>query len=334
MNMFGVSLIEIMKSKIFKAVIFFVFALLVSYIVFFSLPQKGGGTVRLVVPLKEEGNADYVVDFLYENGAIRNKTAFRIVLALNGLDNGIPPGAYVIESGLGAFAIASELKFADEKWIIIPEGLRKEEIGKILAESFGWSAEELAKWTNEYTTTKEDYFEGVYFPDTYLIPAIDSPEKIAERMISVFNQKIAPYSEEFAKENIKWTTVLKIASLVQREAASKSDMPLIAGIIWNRLLSNMKLDVDATLQYARGDKGNGWWARATKEDKQIDSPYNTYLYQGLPPNPIANPGIDAIEAALRPEKTKCFFYLHDESDQIHCAATYEGHLVNISKYLR
>ncbi|HZX01223.1 MAG TPA: endolytic transglycosylase MltG [Candidatus Paceibacterota bacterium] len=325
---------EFMSKKVLIAVIFVVFVFLGSYFLFFSSPQAKGGTVRLVIPLKEERSVDYAINSLYEVGAIKNKTTFRFALAFYGLSGKIRPGAYVMESGVNAFALASELKTRDEKWMVIPEGLRKEEIGEMFAESFSWSDEELEKWANEYTTVQNDYFEGVYFPDTYLMPVDDSPEKVAERMINRFNEKFAPYAEGFAKENIKWTTGLKIASLVQREAAGKNDMPLIAGILWNRLLSNMKLEVDATLQYARGDAGNGWWARVTKDDKKLDSPYNTYMYEGLPPYPIANPGIDAIEAVLYPEKTKCFFYLHDEDGQIHCAVTYEGHLENINKYLK
>ncbi len=324
---------RLLRSKIVIAPVLVVFTI-ISYFLFFSSPQEKGGTVRLVIQLKEADSVNYTINFLSEGSAIKNKTAFRFALAFYGLSGRIRPGAYVMESGANAFALASELKTPDEKWMVIPEGLRKEEIGEMFAESFLWSDEELEKWTNEYTAAKSDYFEGVYFPDTYLIPVDDSPEKVAERMISRFNEKFGPYTEEFAKENIRWTTALKIASIIQREAAGKNDMPLIAGVLWNRLLNDVKLEVDATLQYARGDKGDGWWAPITKDDKKIDSPYNTYLYEGLPPHPIANPGVDAIEAVLRPEETKCFFYLHDEDAAIHCAVTYEEHLSNIEKYLK
>lgn len=326
-------MIGLLRSKIVIAAVFVVFVF-ISYFLFFSSPQPEGGTVRLVISLKEEDSVNYAINFLYNEGAIKNKTTFHFTLAFYGLSEKIRPGAYIMGSGANAFTLASELKTPDERWMVIPEGLRKEEIGEMFAETFGWSDEEVKKWVNEYTTVKSDYFEGVYFPDTYLIPVDDSPEKVAERMIGRFNEKFAPYTQEFLKQNIRWTTGLKIASLVQREAASKDDMPLIAGILWNRLLNDMKLEVDATLQYARGDTGDGWWAPITKDDKKLDSPYNTYMYEGLPPHPIANPEIGAIEAALYPEETKCFFYLHDNDGQIHCAETYEGHLENIDKYLK
>ena len=96
----------------------------------------------------------------------------------------------------------------------------------------------------------------------------------------------------------------------------------------------MPLQIDATMQYTLGKKANGsWWGGIDLTEKQSDSPYNSYLYKGLPPTPICNPNIDAIEAALNPEETDCLFYLHDGNKQIHCAKTYKEHLANIEKYL-
>jgi len=129
-------------------------------------------------------------------------------------------------------------------------------------------------------------------------------------------------------------TVIKIASIIQREAASKSDMALISGIIWNRIFSGMKLQIDATLQYAKGNEEDGWWGQVSSADKKIKSPYNTYLNIGLPPSAIANPGLSAITAAYNPQKTDCLFYLHDKNKKIHCSKTYEEHKANIAKYYK
>ena len=113
-----------------------------------------------------------------------------------------------------------------------------------------------------------------------------------------------------------------------------SDMPLIAGVIWNRLENDQRLQLDASIQYAKGKIDGQWWSVVTGTDiKNIDSPYNNYKYSGLPPTPIANPGLKAIDAVLNPTKTDCIFYLHDRSREIHCAVTYEEHLENIEKYL-
>jgi UPF0755 protein len=121
---------------------------------------------------------------------------------------------------------------------------------------------------------------------------------------------------------------------VQREAANAADMPLIAGILMNRLDDGMPLSVDATLQYVRGNKGSGWWAPINVSDKKIVSPYNTYENVGLPPHPICNPGLPAIEAVINPAKTDCLYYLHDKNHITHCAVTYAEQEANIEEYLK
>jgi UPF0755 protein len=150
-----------------------------------------------------------------------------------------------------------------------------------------------------------------------------------------FDEKFAPYIGQFAEQNIVWTTGLKLASIIQREAAGKDDMPLIAGIIWNRLNDGMNLEIDATVQYARGKTDTGWWAPIKAEDiKNINSSYNTYKNKGLPPHPIDNPSLAAIEAVLHPVETDCLYYLHDNNRRIHCVKTFKEHQANIEKYLK
>lgn len=277
-----------------------------------------------------------VVDKLQSQEFIRNTSAFNWALTIKDSHNKIEPGGYLLSKNMNAWQVIEKLSATpDMKWVVIPEGLRKEEIGEILAKTFNWTSDDLDKWTNTYTAMTFDYFEGVYFPDTYLIPTKENGLDIANRLINHFNEKFAPYLDQFAKQNIIWTTGLRLASLVQREAAGKEDMPLIAGILWNRLLEEMKLEVDATVQYARGKTDQGWWAPIKPEDiTEIDSPYNTYKYKGLPPHPISNPGLEAIEAVLNPTETDCLYYLHDSNQQIHCAQTYEEHIANIEKYLK
>lgn len=273
---------------------------------------------------------------LKDEGFIRSTWAFN--LALSRTDKKIEPGGYKISKSMNVWKLTETLTSTPSlKWVVIPEGLRKEEIGERLAKTFGWDEKELEKWTFTYTAMDYDHLEGVYFPDTYLIPVDESGLDIANRLRRRFDERFSSYMSKFLKQNVKWTTALKIASIVQREAAGKEDMPLIAGIIWNRLLKDMKLEVDATVQYARDDQDNlttGFWKPINPEDKEIDSKYNTYLYKGLPPFPIANPGVDAIDAVLTPDETDCLYYLHDSNRQIHCAKTYEEHQANIETYLK
>ena len=246
----------------------------------------------------------------------------------------ISPGAYKLSKEMTPIQIDKVLHGKPYmKWVMIKEGLRKEEIATILANTLGWTSKQKSDWISIDTTTSPEYTEGVYYPDTYLIPIAEEPALVAKRLIAKFNEKFYSYLPEFTAKNIKWTKALVLASIVQREAANNADMPLIAGVLWNRLNQNMALGVDATLQYIRGDVGKGWWAPITVALKQTDSPFNTYKYKGLPPYPISNPGIPAIEAVLNPQVTDCLYYLHDKNHITHCSVTYEEHQANIQKYL-
>jgi len=306
----------------------------IAYNSLFGAPQKQAALQQFTVPLSVDRNGGVLIDFtlsgsLKERGFIKSERGFKYALG----KFEVQPGAYKISKSMNVWQIVDTLKTPYMKWVVIPEGLRKEQIAEILASELTWNEQQKDDWLTKYTALNYDYVEGVYFPDTYLIPIGESGSGTASRFIDRFNEKFAPYYDKFTQANIKWDTALKIASLVQREAGSKEDMPLIAGIIWNRLLQGMKLDIDATLQYITGQPGN-WWGTVKPEYKQIDSKYNTYLYKGLPPHPICNPGLDAIEAVLNPTKTDCFYYLHDGNKEIYCAKTYEEHLKNIEKYLK
>ena len=274
------------------------------------------------------------LDKLKTQGLIRNENAFKIVLFFKRRQ--IAPGGYNVSANMSAWQLAEKLTSApDLKWVVIPEGWRKEQIGELLQQTFGWSNDELDRWDTVYTKMNIDYTEGTYFPDTYLIPVGESGLDIAKRMTQNFDTQFAPYMTQFAQQNIKWTTGLTMASIIQREAAGNGDMPLIAGILWNRLNQGMNLQIDATVQYARGNTGAGWWAPISPDDiKNIDSPYNTYENAGLPPHPICNPGLAAIDAVLHPAQTDCLYYLHDANRQIHCAVTYQEHQANIETYLK
>ncbi len=321
------------KKRLWAAITGFVIAVLAVFIYLIFFQSAGPETTleRFVVPINSDQS---IASTLEGQDFIKISIGFSIANLLREAGT-VKLGGYKISKSMTAWQIAGVLsKDPYMKWVVIPEGLRKEEIAGLLTQTLGWSDEEKNKWINIYTVMDFDHAEGVYFPDTYLIPVDEAPLDVAKRLRAKFEEKFAPYAKETVTENIKWTTLLKVASIVQREANGKEDMPLVSGIIWNRLLKNMKLEVDATLQYVRGDLGNGWWAPITVAEKQINSPYNTYKYTGLPPHPISNPGLSAIEATLHPTETTCLYYLHDSSGEIHCSDTFDGHEQNIEKYLK
>jgi len=287
------------------------------------------GTDQFVVSLTATSN-DLASD-LTNQGYIQDFSAFVILIGAKT----ITPGAYKISKEMTPAQLLQVLQGKSYmKWVVIPPGLRKEEIAPLFASALGWTKKQTKEWLTKDTTANPDYLEGVYAPDTYLVPVGETPANVTTRLIAHFNEGFALYLPQFTAKDIKWTSALTLASIVQREAANVSDMPLIAGILWNRLNQNMMLDVDSTLQYVRGNTGQGWWVPITISDKNIDSPYNTYEHTGLPPHPISNPSLDAINAVLNPTATNCLYYLHDSNHITHCAATYAEHQANIELYLK
>ncbi len=214
----------------------------------------------------------------------------------------------------------------------VQEGLRKEEIAEVMGEKLGWDDQEKQDFVNIHLAMNTEDKEGYYFPQTYLINKDEDPSGVSALMFEEFAKQTSKIKRPDSKKIINEDAIVTIASIIQRESNGKDDRKLISGIIWNRIFSGMKLQMDATLQYAKGNEEDGWWGKVKSEDKKIDSDYNTYKHNGFPPGAIANPGLAAIEAAYNPQKTDCIFYLHDKKGRIHCTKTYEAHKKNIETY--
>ena len=319
-----------------KIIVFVSFVFLVLFIAAWILLGPAGASGQIEVFIVPKNKKDFnVVEALKKQNFIKNADAFQFLLDTFSENEIIESGGYRLTKKMNAWQVLTKItNKQDLFWVTIYFCPRKEQVGERLAGVLGWSIEKINNWNDLYADDKSEYFEGVYYPDTYLLPADETAAQIAQRLIDRFNEKFAPLADEFLAKNIKWTTGLKIASLIAREAAGTEDMELISGIIWNRLDRNMRLQIDATMQYTLGRNANGgWWGRISLAEKQSDSPYNSYLNRGLPPTPICSPNIDFIKAALNPEETDCLYYLHDSSKQIHCAETYEEHKSNIKEYL-
>jgi UPF0755 protein len=264
---------------------------------------------------------------LKEQGYVRSEWAFNFVLKRKGWQGKIGPGGYKVSKGMDAWLLADTLvNHPYQKWVVMPEGLRKEEIAEAVQEKLGWSEVEGRRflgWAKE----------GYLFPDTYLLNLDYMGQDVAKRMTNQFNEKVSSLFEEAKDSDIKNDTLVVLASIVQREAANEEEMPIIAGVIWNRWLKGMPFEIDATVQYALGEPGN-WWPKIKPDDYKTDSLYNTYLHKGRPPTPICSPGLAAIGSVIHSEESDYLYYLHDSQGQIHLAKTYEEHKANIEKYLK
>jgi len=218
-----------------------------------------------------------------------------------------------------------------ETTVTINPGMRREEIAELLAVKLNWTPAEVAEFARLEPLCYVDKVEGEYLPGTYTLATYATPDEVADIMQVNFQQELDSMVALLDSNDPVVQTAIKVASLLQREAAGNGDERIIAGIIWNRLGVDMKLQLDATLQYAKGQPGN-WWPVPTSEDKYLDSEYNTYQNAGLPPAPIANPSPEMILAALNPEVTDCLFYIHAKRE-FYCSPDYKGHLRNINRYL-
>lgn len=242
--------------------------------------------------------------------------------------------------------IEQYLNFANPnyRFVHIYPGMRREEIVEKYSNLLDWDEKDkqwfIASAPTDKVTGK--YIDGYFLPKSYVVSKNATGEEVGKMMREEFDaaieKRITANDSSIKDKNqtnsvINLDTAVRIASLIQREAAGKQDMRLISGILWNRIFTGMKLDIDATLQYAKGTPED-WWPEVKSEDKYLKSPFNTYQNKGLPPSPISNPSIDAIAAAYNPEKTDCLFYLHDSKRQIHCTKTYEEHRANVEKYLK
>lgn len=310
------------------------FALLRYYNYLLSPVSKEETTKRFVI--KPGQPFIQIAKNLEEEKLVRNAIAFRLLVTQLGITNKIQAGDYQIPQNLPARELAKLLTFgAIDIWVTFPEGQRVEQQAETLVEKLK------TEDNDKYQFEKEQYLkladEGYMFPDTYLIPKDASASAAVEKLRGTFDAKV-PKSLllKGIQNNLTENQIVILASLIEREAKSNEERPIIAGILLNRIKAGMPLQVDATVQYAKGyDSANDtWWPNVTTADyASVKSPFNTYLNTGLPPGPICNPGLDSLTAAAQPADTDSLYYIHDAKGKIHYAKTIDEHEANVQKYL-
>ena len=260
---------------------------------------------------------------------IRSKTVFYLYIKFNGIDSKIQAGDFTLTRSMSLPEVAHQLTIGtmDVK-VTTLEGWRDEEIAAKLSETIGISEEDFL------ANAKEGYM----FPDTYELPKNSSAAAVAALFRKTFDDRVTQTMRDaIIKQGRTLNDVVTLASLLEREGRSDTDRPMIAGILLKRIAAGMPLQVDATLQFALGYQANEhtWWKKdLTDADKEINSPYNTYKNPGLPPGPIANPGLSSLNAAIYPTDSPYLYYLHDPQGQVHYAKTLEEHNANVAKYLQ
>ncbi len=228
---------------------------------------------------------------------------------------------------LAQLSILQQLASPVSRTLIVYPGERREQVLRRFGDILHWSVEEREAFSSQVVSALPAFADGKFFPGRYVVPKDATPEAVAALVLAEFESEVLARYDAQVESYVPLHDALTIASLLEREAYDFTDMRIISGIIWNRLFINMPLQLDATLQYARGTTDKAvWWPKVVPADKYVNSPYNTYQETGLPPSPIANPSLESIVAALNPRETDCLFYFHDTDGGFYCSPTYEGHV--------
>lgn len=276
--------------------------------------------------------ASLVGQNLQKQGLVKNSLAFKLYVQLTGKSAKIQAGEYLISPNLNLFDLVTLLQQGPEEvWVTIPEGLRREEISLKMANGLALEGLPKDQFVKDFLAKSQNQ-EGYLFPDTYLLPRDITGGEVVNVMKSTFTKRVDfKYSSQ----------AIIMASILERETLNSNERPIVAGILFKRLSAGWAIQADATVQYAVGTANCvnplascDWWPRPlTQADLDMDSSYNTYLYPGLPPAPISNPGLTSIKAAVDTEDSPYWYYIHDPEGNIHYATTIEEHNANIEKYL-
>jgi UPF0755 protein len=279
---------------------------------------------------------------------ITNATLFRRFLQYHGLDASLEAGEYQLRRNMTMREIAEALQHSRmvEVIITIPEGWRAEQVADLL------TAENIIDGSVFLAAVRQgdvvdhallaDHppgatLEGYLFPETYRLPAQATPEDLLTRMLDTMQARLPIGWEAMASaQGLTLYDVLTLASIVEREAVVPEERPLIANVYLNRVQQGMYLNADPTVQYAMGyqpETGQWWKTPVTLEEyENVNSPFNTYLYPGLPPGPIASPGASSIMAVLQPAQTSYLYFLGRGDGSHIFAETYEEHQRNLEIY--
>ncbi|HUN22506.1 MAG TPA: endolytic transglycosylase MltG [Anaerolineales bacterium] len=291
-------------------------------------------------------NASLVAARLLELGLIRNEELLRYYLKYNGLDNKIDAGSFLLNSGMSIAEIAQALTqalpsdFAIRLW----EGWRMEQ----MAEAFGAypslriNGVEFAQLANNGDSWRAQApflmampigasLEGYLFPDTYNFTPETTAEDAIRVMLENFGQKVTPdVMQKFAAQGLNLHQAVTLASIIEREAVVDDERPIIAQVFLNRLAIGMTLDADPTTQYALAKAGD-WWPQLRLDPRTVNHAYNTYLVSGLPPGPIANPGLQSLLAVANPSGDSYLYFratCAQDGGRHAFANTLEEHIAN------
>ncbi|OGI58151.1 hypothetical protein A3C60_01375 [Candidatus Nomurabacteria bacterium RIFCSPHIGHO2_02_FULL_37_45] len=297
----------ISKLGTIKKIVFYALYLVtfLFFVFFFFLSAPADFIPRTVIRIEQGTSLRGVSLQLKREYIIRSSLAFEAFVIIYGGEKHIMSADYLFENKLPVFEIARRISKGEHHMplitVTIPEGFDTTQIGEIFTSK-------LVNFDKTKFLSKAKKLEGYLFPDTYFFFTTNNEENVIKSMSENFNKKIKSLMPEITKLDKTEKEIIIMASIIEREAKGDADRGFISGILWKRLVLGMALQVDAAPE--------------------------TYETRGLPKSPIGNPGLEALQAAINPEKSSYLYYLHDKSGNIHYAKNFVEHQVNIKKYLK
>ena len=309
--------------------LFFIFSLILLIAILFItsvyFPLEENSTTQKVVNIPSGTNAKEIVYILEKNEIIRkNNYTFRILIKLMKLEDQLKYGEYNLSPSMNMLQILDKLVKGEVivYKITIPEGYTSSQIAELLEKNEVAEKEAFLKLVKDSEKTPEGYL----FPDTYEVPKKYGAEKMVKVMLANFNQValVNKFTDKAEEIGFSLDEIIILASIIEKEAKFTEEKSKVSSVFHNRLKTGMKLQSCATIQYILEEPKE----KLDENDLKIDSPYNTYLFKGLPPEAICNPGLDSIMAALDPEEGDYLYFVLGENGRHIFSKTYQEHLKN------
>ncbi len=301
------------------------------------LTSPTGFNEDTIITIEAGQGTNAIAATLKQHGLVHSARLTALYARLSGIHTGLQAGRYLLQAGSPATRILSKIHSGDAVFdhirVTIPEGWMMADIDQALANIGIWPEGTFFRAAQEIEIDSQIYpllasrpqgasLEGYLLPETYFILADTTPQQLIYKMLNEFHAQAPEDLEERAAElGMSVFEIITLASIVQKESPA-GDEAAIAGVFWNRLNQHIKLESDATVNYVLGTSN----LQPTFRDTEVDDPYNTYRNYGLPPGPINNPGIAAIQASLHPQEHDYLFFLHKPSLETVLSRTYAEHL--------
>jgi len=284
-------------------------------------PVGGSPPMEEKMQISSGMNATEIGNLLENRGFIKSSFMFRLASSLKGTNKSLKAGEYIVNTDMGALQILSKIASGDSVLyrFTVPEGFTLSQIAELWEkEGFG-TKPDLMKVSRDSAISEKhkidaSSLEGYLFPDTYMFPRGISEQEAAEKMLDQFSKELLPLMADGPTDmNYSIHEIVTLASIIEREALLDDEKPIISAVFHNRLKRGRRLESCVTVLYSLGYPRR---KLTTKDLRNPSSPYNTYVYKGLPPGPICNPGLESIKAALIPSKDK-YLYFVSKNDGTH-----------------